>query len=447
MSHERLGFDSDFAAARVRTQERAIARIGRRGYLACGVFACTVGAWTATATISGAVVAPASFVVENNSKKIQHPQGGIVAHVQVREGDRVQEGDLLLRLDDTATRSAFQIVSRQIDEGRARAARLEAERDRHDAIAFPADLTRRETDPDVAALMASERRLFSARIAARNGMRAQLAKRVAQLQDEISGMREQLSGKTREAEVTARELEGLKPLFAAKLVSISRVSTLEREAASLEGARGQLKAQIAQAGGKIAETELQIIQIDEDLRAEALRDLREVEARLSELVERHRAAEDSFRRMDIRAPSAGYVHQLTVHNAGAVVNPSEPVMLIVPTEEKLFVETKISPQDYDLVHLDQPVLVRIHAFNQRMLPELNGSVARMAADVSKDAQTGASLYTVRVAIPPSELARIAPLQVTSGMQAEALIKTSDRTPFAYLLRPLADQIARAFRER
>lgn len=424
-----------------------VRRLGRSGYLAIGVFVATVGGWMATASLSGAVIAPAFFVVENNVKKVQHANGGIVSDLMVREGDAVHAGDVLLRLDQTIARTNLQIISRQLDEARAGGARLMGERDMAARPAFPIELTARAEEPGIQSLMAAELRLFDARAKARQGMRAQLAKRISQLRSEITGLAGQLSAKASEQTLNARELENVRGLFKRNLVPTSRLAQLERDAVSLEGFRSQLAAQIAQSEGKIAEIELQILQIDEEHRGEVLRDLRENQARILELTERRAAADDQFRRTEVRAPASGIVHQLAVHNSGGVINAGEPVMLIVPSEEQLHLEARINPADYDQVQLGQDVVVRIHAFNQRTTPELFGSVSRVSADVSRETQSGAPYYVIRIALPRTEIERVAPMQIKAGMQAEAFVRTIDRSPSSFLLKPLSDQFARAFRER
>jgi HlyD family secretion protein len=294
--------------------------------------------------------------------------------------------------------------------------------------------------------MDAERSLFEARNAAREGQKSQLKKRVSQLQDEITGLKAQQTAKVREAALIARELEGVRELYQKNLVQLQRLSALEREAANLEGQRGQLVAAVAQAEGKIAETSLQIIQIDEEARAEVMKELREIQGRLAELVERRVAAEDQLKRIDIRSPSAGYVHQLAVHTVGGVISPAEPAMLIVPINEALNLEAKVMPNDIDQLAIGQKAIVRVHASNARTTPEINGTVTRISADVTKEQQTGMSYYTIRVALPPEEIRRLAGLRLVAGMQAEVFVQTHDRTPFQYLVKPLSDQIARAFRE-
>jgi len=427
--------------------ERALRRSTVVGLSLIGLFSGTIGLWAATSNISGAVLAPAQFVVDTNVKKVQHPTGGIVGELRVREGDRVKEGDVLIRLDETITRANLQVVTKQLDEFAARRARLEAERDGRTSVAPPAEFAGRLDEPAIAAMMQAERHLFEARRTARAGQKSQLEKRIAQLKDEIAGLKSQQAAKAREASIITEELKGVRELYAKNLIQVTRLSALEREAANLEGQRGQLIASVAQAEGRIAEISLQIIAIDEELRAEVMKELREIQARVAELQERRVAAEDQLKRVEIRAPSSGYVHQLTVHTVGGVITPAEPAMLIVPADEALNLEARVAPQDIDQVAIGQRATVRIHAGNQRTTPELFGTVTRISADVSKDEQTGTTFYTIRVALPKEEIEQLGELKLVAGMQAEVFVQTSERTPLEYLVKPISDQIARAFRER
>jgi len=221
---------------------------------------------------------------------------------------------------------------------------------------------------------------------------------------------------------------------------------LERDAASIEGQRGQLIAGIAQAEGRIAETSFQIIQIDEQMRAEAMQELRDIQGKIAEYTERKVAAEDQLKRIDIRSPSDGFVHQLAVHTVGGVISPAEPVMFVVPTNDTLDLEAKVLPNEIDQVAIGQKATVRVHASNQRSTPELHGTVTRVSADVSRDQQTGATFYTIRVGLPLDELKRLGNLKLIAGMQAEVFVQVNERTPFEYFLKPLEEQVARAFRE-
>jgi HlyD family secretion protein len=243
-----------------------------------------------------------------------------------------------------------------------------------------------------------------------------------------------------------KELTGVRELWQKNLVPIMRVTALERDAAKLVGERGSLIASKAQAQGRITETELQILQIDQDLRTEVGKDLAEIRARSSELVERRIAAEDQLKRVDIRAPQDGIVHQMSIHTVGGVVPAGEPMMLIVPAGDALAIEAKIAPQDIDQVHLGQAAVLRFTAFNQRTTPELSGEVSRVSADISQDPKSGAPFYTVRIAVADAEIARLDGLKLVPGMPVEGFIQTEYRTVASYLTKPLADQLAKAWRE-
>ncbi len=423
---------------------RRLAVLGSAGVL---LFAGTLGVWAVTTTLSGAVIATGQFVVDGNVKKVQHSTGGIVGELKVREGDRVEQNQLLIRLDDTIARANLQIVTKQLSEFAARRGRIEAERDGRERIAILPELVGRMTEPEIAELVAAEQALFVARRAAREGLKAQLAKRVSQLEDEIAGARAQQRARDRQATLIDIELAAVAQLYDKNLVTLSRKVALEREAASLDGQRGQLIASVAQSEGKIAETQLQIFQIDDALREEVMKELREIQGKSAELVERRVAAEDQLKRIDIRAPNAGFVHQLAVHTVGGVISPAEPALLIVPLEEALQVEARVNPPDIDQLAPGSPAQVKIRAFNQRQTPELAGTVSRISPDTIRDQQTGAVYYTIRVSIPATELARLGPLHVAPGMQADVFVKTEDRTPLAFIARPLMDQLARTFRER
>ena len=232
------------------------------------------------------------------------------------------------------------------------------------------------------------------------------------------------------------------------MVQLTRVTALERDAARLEGERGSLVSSIAQTKGKMTETELQILQIDQDLRTEVGKELAEIRGKLAELVEKRVAAEDQLKRVDIRAPQDGVVHQLSVHTVGGVITPNgEPLMLIVPEADALTVEAKIQPQDIDQVRIGQKAVLRFSAFNQRTTPELTGEVSRVSADVTKDEKTGISFYTVRIGLTMAEIARLNGLKLVPGMPVESFIQTGERTVISYLTKPLADQLAKAWREQ
>jgi HlyD family secretion protein len=404
------------------------------------------GGWAATTELSGAVVAPGTLVVESNVKKVQHPVGGVVGELNVRNGDRVVAGQIVMRLDETQTRANLAIVAKTLDELLARNARLIAEKDGAEALSFPEALLARRDRPDAAAAIAGEERLFQLRRDARLGQKSQLSERVTQLEEEVRGYREQVVAKEKEIALIEEELKGIQELWEKNLVSFNRLTSLQREAARLGGERGQLLASVAQAGGKTAEVRLQIIQVDQDMRSEVARELSDVRTRITEFSERKVAAEDMLRRIDIRAPQDGVVHQLAVHTVGGVIGPGEPVMMVVPTADALKVEARVSPADIDQIRPDQPAVLRMSAFNQTTTPEINGAVSSISADLMTEERTGVSYYNVRIAISPAELLRLGSLKLVPGMPADAFIQTSPRTALSYFLKPLSDQMSRAFRE-
>ena len=406
-----------------------------------------VGGWAATAVISGAVVASGSLVVDTNVKKVQHPTGGIVGELRVRDGDRVHAGDIVVRLDETVTRANLAIVTKGLDELMARKARLESERDGWDTITFPAQLVAGANDPDRAAAMDSERKLFTLRKTARNGQKAQLQERVAQLGEEITGLTAQQNSKAKEITLVERELAGVRDLWNKNLVQLNRLTALEREATRLDGERGQLIASAAQAKGKIAETALQILQIDQDLASEVAKELREVDGKIGEFVERKVTAEDQLKRIDIRAPQDGTVFQSAVHTVGGVIPAGDPIMLIVPEADNLSVEVKVNPQDIDQLQLNQKAILRFSAFNARTTPEIEGIVTRISADTTTDQRTGQSYYTIRISLPVEQIERLGDVKLLPGMPVEAFVQTGDRTMLSYLMKPLHDQVVRAFREK
>jgi len=407
-----------------------------------------LGGWAGATHISGAVIAAGMLVVDSNTKKVQHPTGGIVGEIRVRDGDRVKAGDILVRLDETITRANLAIVQKNLVELAARKARLEAERDERADISFSADLMKAAaSDSHVAQVLAGERKVLELRRSARLGQKALLSERTAQLREEIAGHEAQAAGKAEEIALIKRELTGARELWSKNLIPITKLTALEREATRLTGERAQLLAQIAQAKGRMSEIQLQIIQIDRELMSEVGKELREIEARIGELVERKVAAEDQMLRVDIRAPQDGTVHQSIVHTVGGVIQAGEPIMLIVPEADTLIAEVRVLPQEIDQLWVGQPAMLRFPAFNQRTTPEIEGAVERISADVATDERTGGLFFVVRISVPPEQVARLGDVRLVPGMPVESFIRTGERRVISYLTKPLTDQLTRAFRER
>jgi HlyD family secretion protein len=406
-----------------------------------------VGGWASLTDISGAVISPGVLVVASRVQEVQHPTGGIVAEICAHDGDRVKAGDVLVRLDATVTRANLAIITKELNELMTRKARLIAERDGADSIVFPQELLRQESDPDVAQNIASERRLFDIRRSARLGQKQQLEERIKQLRQEGEGYTAQVNAKAQEIVFINRELEGARTLWKQNLMPISKLTEIERGATRIEGERGQFVATLAQSNGKIAETELQILQVDRDLGSEVGKELRDIDATLGELVERKITAEDQLKRIDIRAPQDGTVHESAVHTVGGVIAPGNPIMMVVPNADSLIIEAKVAPQDIDQLQLGQEAGLRFSAFNQRTTPEINGTISRIGADVTVEQRTGQNYYTVDIATRPEEVARLGDVKLIPGMPVETFIKTGDRKVISYLIKPLRDQIVRAFREQ
>lgn len=419
-------------------------RAGLRILVVAGVLG---GGWFFLMPLAGAVVVPGNLVVQSNVKAIQHPTGGVVAEIKVRNGSRVGAGDLLVRLDATQAQASLQMVSKQLDEVRAKMARLTAERDELAQLQIPPALAARADDETVKSLLASEQSLFKARASARQSQKDLLQSRVAQLNEEISGLEVQVDSRGKQLELIQGEMAGVQDLFDKRLVPLARLTALQREAARIDGERGQLVSSIAETKSKVGEAQLQIVRIDQDFRTEVVKELGEAQGKEAELVERGVAARDLLERIEIRAPSSGIVHQLAAHTIGGVIRAGDTIMEIVPDAEDLQVEARLQPQDIDHVHTGQTAFVRFSAFNQRTTPQLAGIVSYVSADTSRDQQTNAPYFTVRVTLPDDERRRLADLQLVPGMPAEVFMQTGSRTMVSYLFKPIAEQMRRAFVEQ
>jgi HlyD family secretion protein len=405
------------------------------------------GGWTVLMPLAGAVVVPGNLVVQSNVKTIQHPTGGVVAEIAVRNGMRVGVGDLLMRLDPTQAQASLQMVSKQLDELRARIARLVAERDGLSQLNVPAQLAARAGGDTVKTLLASEEALFKARANARRSQIDLLQSRISQLGEEIAGLDAQVDSKSKQLELIAGELSGVQDLYDKRLVPLTRLTSLQRESARIEGERGQLMSAIAETKSKIGEAQLQIVRIDQDFRTDVVKELGETQGKEAELVERGVAAKDLLDRIEIRAPTSGVIHQLSAHTIGGVIRAGDAIMEIVPDSDDLQIEARLQPTDIDQVRVGQKAFVRFSAFNQRTTPQLNGVVSYVSADTSHDQQTNASYFTVRLTLAEDERHRLAGLQLVSGMPAEVFMQTGSRTMMSYLLKPITDQLQRAFVER
>ena len=405
-----------------------------------------LGAWAAIAELSGAVIGTGVVAVSSKRQTVQHLEGGIVSELLVRDHDTVDAGQLLIRLDDTRAQATLGIIDGRHDLLHAQGARLRAERDGFDDVVVPEALADRMAEPGVSEIVEGEIELFKAQRLALDGEIEILTQRITQLGDQTRGIEAQRAAKERQVELITEEHAGLERLFRQGYAPRTRVLELERAAERLRGEVGEHIAEIAAIGTQTGETRLQIIQLSRAFAEQAVQQLSEVQAQIFDLEQRRAAALDELKRLDIRAPADGAVVGLNVHTLGGVISPGQPLMDVVPEEDELVVEARIAPQDIDKLAFGLDAVVRLSAFNMRTTPELNGTVHSVSADRLLDANSGLPYYLVSVRIPEAELARLEGLTLVPGMPAEVFINTGERTALSYLVKPLTDSLAHAFKE-
>ena len=405
-----------------------------------------MGGWAASTSLSNAVVGHGTVIIDQNVKKIQHLTGGIVSELMATEGGHVQAGDVLLRLDSTSVKANLAIIDSNLAQLYVRRARLQAER--IGATEFSADdIPANELDIDVSKnLVDGEIQLFNARRSSLVGMRKQLEERKAQLAEEIQGDTLQLASIDEATKLVDQEYDAAAKLYDQKIVTMQKVNGLKRQRVELDGNRGERLSSRAQAEGKIAEINLQILQLDEDRRTENSKDLTDVEAKTSEMQERRIAAVDQMNRLELRAPMSGRIYQMTVHTVGGVVNPGEVLMLLAPDQRDLTIEAKIATRDIDQLTLGQKVDIRFSAFDQKTTPEVQGDVVSISPDVVTEQRSGTDYYPVRIKPEPASLQKLSNMKLYPGMPAEVFIKVADRSVLSYMTKPLMDQISHTFRE-
>jgi len=404
------------------------------------------GLWLGLTRIAGAVIAPATVVVESNIKKVQHLTGGTIGGIFAQDGDHVRAGDVVARLDDTLTRANLQIISQDLDRATVRLARLEAERQGLPEMQLPSSLQARMGDPELAALVRGERTLFESRATALTGQKAQLQSRSKQLERQIDGLKAQQAAEDQSVVLLDGDLGDVQALFTKKLVSKERLSNIRLDATRAHGESGRLAAAVAEAQAKVSETELQILQLDEQRRSEVTSELRETEAKETELSERKVVAQDELTKTNIRAPQSGTVQESAIHTIGGVIAPGEVIMMIVPDTDNLVVDALIPPSRIDDVRPGQHVSIRFPAFDAGTTPACQGSVKRISADLIKDQQKQLSYFSARINVENKAACLTDAKVLKPGMPAEVHISTDERSVWSYLLKPLTDQMSRAFRQ-
>ncbi|MBK8771457.1 MAG: HlyD family type I secretion periplasmic adaptor subunit [Rhizobiales bacterium] len=416
------------------------------GHVSIAVMIGLFGGWAYTARINGAVIAPATLVVESYSKRVQHNEGGIVKNILVKDGDRVTAGQDLLLLDTTETKAELDIIQGMLDEMLIKKARLEAQRDGSADVVLPESLVPRASEPALASILAGQQKLLASSAESDKAKVDQLHQQVQQLTEQIGGINAQITSQSTQSKLIDEELSGLRQLQAQGLVPNSRVLSTEREAARLKGVKAELVSNRASSQSHIGEVKLRILQIDEDRRTQSLGDLRDTEAKIAELQEKRVASSARLSRTSIKAPITGTIYQLAVHTEGGVIARGDTLMLIVPEGDDLVLEAKVSPNDIDQVVAGQPAQVRFPGFNARLTPEVGAEVTQVAADVTRIDANSPPFYSVRLTIPAKELERLGNQKLKPGMSAEAFIQTEARSPLTYLVKPLWDQVAHVWRE-
>jgi HlyD family type I secretion membrane fusion protein len=416
------------------------------GAAVVAVFFGIFGVWASVAPLSTAAIAPGEVTVESKRKTVQHFEGGIVGEILVRDGTEVKAGQVLVRLERTQAQAMLSLVDGRLLSAQSLAARLRAERDGADDLIFPAHMQARAGDPDYRTVMDGQRRIFKARRNALKSKIALLRKRDAQVRIEIGGLRAQLKADDRQLALIEEELSGIRSLVARGLVAKPRLLALERRAAEISGGRGRNIAAISRAQQSMGETRLKIEELRAERTNEVVRELREVESELHDLTERRSASGDVLTRTEIRAPIAGTVVGLKIATTGGVIAAGEAIMDIVPADDRLIVEAKVSPQDIDIVRAGLSAQVRFTALSQRNSVPVEGDVISVSADRLADQFTPEGYYLARVALAPDILKALGGVKLQPGMQAEVMIVTGANTALGYFMKPVANSFNRAFRE-
>lgn len=428
---------------KVRTSHRGVVAAGLLTFL---LLFAGMGSWLALAELRGAVIAGGAVVVRGKPKSIQHLDGGIVKAIHVESGDPVKRGQLLLELDDTVLRANLAIYRNRLVEFLARKARLQAERDGVPLSFDPPQLVAILKLDDYDKKIRGQARIMKAGAESRAGMKAQLRKKVEQLEKQIKGMEGLRAARRKQLKIINRELATMNSLRARGLTTANRVLALERQHSGLIGDMAEMEAELARLRDAVVENRLAIMQVDRDTMEKTIKELHEVDARIQDLTQQVLATEKKLARTKVRAPVSGIVHELRVHTIGGVVRPGEVIMQIVPSHEKLEFEVNVPAHLIDRVYVGQPVRLRFPSFDRRTTPEIMGEVSVISPSSIVVPETGRSFYRVEIKVKPEELARLGEKKLVPGMPVEAFIQTGERTALSYLVKPLLDEFSHAFRE-
>ena len=426
-------------------------KAGYRGFIAAGAAAFLLlfggaGTWMAVAEVSGAIVASGAVIVRGKPRLVQHLEGGIVREILARNGDHVEKGAPLVRLDDTLLLANLEIYRNRIGEAIARKARLEAERDGLDAVLWDEGAEERYALKGYQQHRMGQQNLFEARRSTLEGEVAQLQERIAQLGNQRDGVRGVMEAKNAQVAMIDEELVGVRQLVADGQAPKVRLLQLDRSRAELAGQISEHNAELARIQNSIGETEIAILQARRQFLEGVLSELREVTTEVNDLSQQVVATTEQLKRVELVAPVSGYIHEANVYTVGGVVAPGATLMEVVPTEDGIEIEVNVDPQSVDQLHLEQAAVIRFPAFNQRTTPEIFGTVSIISPSSIIDERSGIAFYRVSVTVTADEIARLGNNPLVPGMPAEAFIQTDERTILSYLVKPFTDQLARAFRE-
>lgn len=417
------------------------------GYLSLAVLIGGLGYWSVTARIAGAVVASGLIEVQSHRQVIQHPEGGVVGAILAIDGDVVEADQTLIRFDGRRQRSELKIVEGQLFEILARSSRLKAERDDLETLVFPTELSELSgTDKTIERQLIEEANLFAARRLALAQETAQLNEQVTQTENRIEGTTSQLVAMSNQLRLVGQELENQQSLFQQGLTNAARVLDLQTRQASLQGELGKLTADTAELRGEISALRVELLKLRTRRQEDAISALRELQYSEIELAERRVALLDTLSRLEVKAPLSGIIYGSQVFALQSVVQPGAPIMYVIPQGLPLVIAARVDTIHIDQIHIGQEAALRFSSFDQRWTPTILGTVRRISADVVTDEITGIAYYAVELAPKEDEMAKLGDQELLPGMPVEAFIRTGDRSPLAYLTKPLTDYFVRAFRE-
>jgi len=419
----------------------------RTGMIVVGVFVIGFLGWAALAPLDSALVAQGVVVVETHRKTIQHLEGGIVSAIYVTDGQKVAAGEPLVQLDDTEAKASLSLVRGQTDALAAQQARLEAERDNADKIAFPPELLARQDDPKVAEAIRGEQNTFDTHRATLAKQQDIYNQRISENKRIIAGLVSQQNSVEQQSQLIGQESDSVQQLYNKGLSTLPRLLQLKRQAADLGGQHGQVSEKIAQVNLDSGEDELQIVNLRNQFLNDVVKDLRDVQTKRFEALDRLHAAKDVAARLRLTAPVAGKVVGLAVHSKGAVIRPGDTVLEIVPIDDQLDVEAHVRPEDADDVHIGMTAKVNLGAYKQRRLPMITGTVTTISADRLTDQKTGQAYFNVEIAVDLNQLKDYPDIKLIPGMPVDVSLETGSRTALDYFVEPISAVFRHGMRER